>query len=197
MDINELAGTIVREVLSQLRGTARKACIVVLENRDPHLAAMVQEALDEDVDIIFCGEDTAGRTPLRYILPHVTCSAMADLAAGRADTPVLQETLRLLLAGVQVEALEFEYKAYSETAPGPLYSLYAQHEKTLAGYGLKLFVHKKPKTMPHRQNLVTEAVVLHAVEAGACALAVPRGAVVTPLAAEVARNNNISILKQL
>lgn len=197
MDVNELVGAIAREVIKQLHGNADKTCVMVLENRDAHLVEMVKGYLGEEADIVFCGEDTAGRKPSRYILPYVTCSEMADLAAGRADAPILSEVLRLLLAGVQVEALEFEYKVYSETASGPLYSLYEGYEKTLSGFGLKSFVHKKPETVRYWQNLVTEAIVAQAAEAGARNLAVKLGAVVTPLAAEAAKNNNINILKQL
>ena len=197
MDVNELAAAIARQVLQQLRETPQKTCVMVLEQRDAHLAEMVRGYLGEDADLLFCGEDTAGRTPSRYILPYVTCTEMADLAAGRAQTPVQQEVLRLLLSGVPVEALEFEYKTYAETAPGPLFSLYQAYEKTLASYGLRPFAHKAPDAVRHWQNLVTAPVVEQAAQTGSACLCVRRDAVITPLAAEAAKNLNISIHRQL
>ena len=196
MDVQELVQTIVREVLKQLRGGPEKPCVMVLDARDEALAAKVEECLGEDVEVLYFGKDAGGRTPARYVLPFLSCGGMAELAGGRAVGPVLSETLRLLLAGIEVDVLEFEYKAYRETAPGPLYGLYETYEATLASFGLKEFRRRQPGTLRLGVDLVTERTVLQAREQGASVLRVPMTAKVTPLAAETARELNINILKR-
>ncbi|MFV0349499.1 MAG: hypothetical protein ACK5JO_13025 [Halodesulfovibrio sp.] len=195
MDVNELVSTIAREVLKQLNGKQEKPCVMILGARDAKVAAKVQAHLDEEADFVYFMEPTNGRTPSRYILPHLCCASMADLALGRASGSLMTEVLRLLLSGVKVETLEFGYKAYAETAPDSLYKLYESYEKTLAGYGLKEFSRKRPEAVRFRESLVTEKDVAGAAEKGATTLMVSAAAVVTPLAVEAAKNMNINIVK--
>ena len=197
MDMDELVRTIACEVLKQLRAGEAKPCVMVLENRDRQLDARVRECLGEDVDVLFFGEDAAGRTPARHILPCLSCGDMADLANGKASGPFMDSTLRLLLTGVPVETMEFEYHAYAKTAPDALYNLYASYEKRLAAYGLTALRSKQPDALRLREDLVTEKIVLEAHQAGASTLWVPLTAKVTPLAAETARNMHLNILKRL
>lgn len=133
----------------------------------------------------------------RYILPFLSCNDMADLAQGKASGIFMSEVLRLLLAGKEVEVMEFEYRSYSETAPVALYGLYQSYEKTLAAYGLKECGRKQPDAVRFREDLLTAADVNKARENGALTLMIPLSAKVTPLAAEAARNLNINILKGL
>jgi len=197
VDVNELARTIAGEVLKQLNGAKEKPCVMILCARDGQVAAKVRAQLEEEADFLFFAEPAAGRTPQRYILPHLCCATMADLALGRASGSLMTEVLRLLLSGVTVEVLEFGYRAYAETAPGPLYSLYESYEKTLAGYGMREFRRRQPDTVRVREGLVTEATVNAALEKGAAVLQVPAGAVVTPLAAEIAGRGHLAIQKCL
>lgn len=196
MEVQDLIRAIAQEVLKHIRMEAEKACVMVLEKRDEALAAKVRECLGSEEQVLFFGEDAGGRTPARHILPWLSCSAMAELAAGMASGPLLSEALRLLLAGSEVEVLEFEYKAYGETAPRPLYSLYQSYEKTLAAYGMKEFRRQQPGTVRLGENLVTEKTVIQARDKGASVLLVPATAKVTPLAADAARSMNINILKR-
>ena len=196
MDADDLIRNIVREVLNQLRGTTEKACVLVLAERDEVLASEVRQLAGEDSDVLFFGEDIGKRVPERYILPNLCCAAMADLAGGRASGKFLTEVLRLLLTGQKVEVLHFGYTAYAETAPGPLYELYTSHRKTLETYGVSEFRKKRPDTFVFREYLVTEEVVGRAHGDGASTLAVPAEAIITPLAAETARNLDINIMKR-
>lgn len=200
MDMNELARTIAQEVLKQLKAEQETAqsgaeCVHVLAERDCTLAETVREHLGDEYEFCYFGEDMHGRTPCRYLLPYVSCADMAALATGRASGPIFTEVLRLLLLGREVEVLEFEYKAYGGTAPGPLYSLYEAHEQTLAGFGLKGFKPKQPDTIRFRETLVTGDSVMQA--RGAKVLMVPAGALVTPQAMEEARTLNLTIQKCL
>ena len=197
MDLQELIRTVTREVLDQLRQASERPRVLVLAERDESLAARVRELLDEDVEVIFWGEEAGGRPPARYILPRLSCGDMADLAAGKAGGGLAAEVLRLLLAGTAVDVLAFEHREYLETAPRPLCALYESYENALASYGLKALARKRPAAVKAREALVTAAVVERAHSDGASSLLVPVGAKVTPLAAEIAGNLRITILKKL
>ncbi|MFW5488273.1 MAG: hypothetical protein ACNI3A_07640 [Desulfovibrio sp.] len=197
MDVNELIGSIAREVLNQLRGEAQAPCVSVLADRDDALAEKIRPHLGEGDRILFSGEAAGDTVPYRYILPYLSCSDMADLAIGRASGGAVSEVLSLLLSGREVEVLEFGYQAYGETAPGPLYELYAAYGKTLATYGLVEFRRRRPDTIRFREGLVTEKNVERAHEDGASTLMVPASAVITPLALEAADRLHINILKGL
>lgn len=197
VDVSDLVRTVVREVLAQMRGdNPRQACVLVLAGRDGALAQRIRQSLGEDADLLFAGEDAAGRTPDRTVLPLLSCRDMAELAGGGASGQIPSEVLRLLLLGREVEVLEFEYKAYAETAPGPLYALYEAQERTLASYGLKAFRAKRPETVRFRDGLVTAKDVERAKAQGAATLLVSESARITPLAAETADGLNISIRKE-
>lgn len=201
MDLQELIRTITLEVLARLQERPSRPCVLVLAERGESQAARVRELLpeilsaiqEEGVDLIFLGEDASGRTPIRCILPSLSCEDMADLAAGRACGPLAAEVLRLLLAGTKVEVLNFAYRAYAKTAPAALYALYQAHEKTLIGYGLTAFK-PKPASIEFTESLVTAAVIERAHKAGAEVVQVPAGAKITPLAMDTAKSLRITIL---
>jgi len=201
VDISELVRTVVREVMERMDEKGAKPCVMVLAVRDAALLERVEPLIApfyaERADILFMGEDSAGRVPARYILPVLSCSDMADLAAGRASSPCMEEVLALLLRGREVEVLEFAYRSFADSAPGPLCDLYAGYEKVLAGYGVKAFRPRTPDSVRVRENLITAAVVEQAGAEGIRSLVVPVTANVTPLAAETAEALHMSILKQL
>lgn len=200
MDMAELVRTIVQEVLERTEAARAKACVKVLAPREEALerrmAALISPFYAEGADMFFQGEGTGGRTPVRYVLPELSCSDMADLAAGKASSPLMEEVLGLLLSGIAVEVAEFSYRAFAETAPGPLYERYVAYEKVLAGYGLRAFRPWVPEKAMVREKLITAAMVEKAGVEGRRALVVPAGASITPLAAEKAEELHISIVKE-
>ena len=195
MNTEELVRTIAAEVLRQLRADTAKPCVRVLAERAADTAARVRDWLDQDVDMIFLGEDAESRAPQHHILPRLSCSDMAELSLGRASTPTTLEALDLLLAGTPVEVLEFAYRAHANTAPSALYALYQTHEKTLAAFGLRQLVRKGPDTLALHKNLVTEKDVVEAAGQGATTLRLPVTATVTPLALDAATNLHVAIRK--
>lgn len=194
MDLNELVATITREVIRQMGKKTEKECVMILENQDCTLVPRILEHIG-DVDLLFFGDDPGTRTPVRYILPQLSCTNMADLAAGRALEPVAEEVLRLLLSGTKVEIFEFEYRSYAETAPGPLYSLYESYEATLSTFGLKEFIKKQPVIQRFKKAVVTEKDIIQANNKGVLELRIPENANITPLAAECAKELNVKLLK--
>ena len=207
MDMHELVATIVRQVLEQLQKGASlpegaqasaRPCIMVLSPRNENIAARLKENFGESVELCFFGENSAVNTSsVRYILPFLACGELAELAAGKASGTFTLEALRLLLSGKEVEVMEFEYKAYSQSAPAKLYSLYEGYEKTLASYGMVPFRPKMPEVFRFRDSLVTEKAVEAARENGAKSIMVPEAAIVTPLARDTARDLNIDIFERL
>ncbi len=211
MDMHELARQIAREVLAQLGSApvvngARPAgwtsintpieeWVMVLGERGADLVARVTEALGTGAGLIFFGEDAGSRPLARHILPFLSCADMADLACGRASGRAAEKALQLLLSGVRVYVLEFEYKSYRETAPSSLYALYEGHKKTLAAYGLIEWF-KKRESWHSTENLITEKHVLEAGKSGSTLMVVPIRAIVTPLAIDAARKFNMVFEKR-
>lgn len=197
MDVNELVRSIAQEVMKQLQEQNERECILVLADKDSVSAEQIQGLAGGEQDVLYRGENTAGRKICRYVLPSISCHDMADLAHGRATGPYMEEVLQLLLNGTEVEVLDYGHHRYSETAPGPLFLLYEKYVETLIGYGLKPFIHKSPEYLRCWDKLVTEQAVRNTGRQGASVLQVLVGAQVTPLAAETAKELNISINKCL
>lgn len=195
-DVKELVRAVAREVLRQLKDLEpAKDCVLVLARRDQAVAEKVRSLVGGEYEYFFFGDELHDRTPCRYILPSLSCTAMAELSFGGASGPLPQKVLELLLLGREVEVLEYEYQAHADTAPGPLFDLYRSQAETLAGFGLRAFKPEPPDTVRFRENLVTASVVDKA--AGAKVLMVPERAVVTPLARETAETANMDIRKCL
>jgi len=197
MDVNELVRTIAQEVIQQLQGQQNSDCILVLAEKETISAEKIQELAGANCPVLYCGDSVAGRNVSRYVLPFLSCNDMADLAHGKASGPIMQQVLELLLAGTEVEVLDYGHRRYSETAPGPLFLQYERYVETLIGYGLIPFKHKQPEYIRCWEPLVTEQVVHHVKQQGAPVLQALTGAQVTPLAVEAAKEHNISIKKCL
>ncbi len=198
METAELVRIIVQEVLRQVQPAAPGGCVRVLAPRSETLAARVAplvEAWHGPVELVFSGEDPDGRKALRHILPALPCSDMAGLAMGHASCPAMQEVLDLLLRGVAVEVLEFEYRRHAATAPGALYALYEGYERTLAGFGLREFRAKMPETVRRQESLITAQTVEEAGRDEARTIQVPASARITPLALDAADNLGIRIVR--
>ncbi|MCW7753353.1 hypothetical protein OOT00_05060 [Desulfobotulus sp. H1] len=196
MDVDELVRTITREVLRQMTGESPRKSVMVLAERTDFLAERIQGLLGQEAEIRFRGEGGVQKGADRYILPFLSCGSMADLAAGRPGEGEVSEVLSLLLKGYTVDVLDFEYRMYTDTAPGPLYGLYESYRKTLAAYGLKEFVRDQPHALRLKKTLVTEKDILEAQEQGASVLWLSMDAKVTPLAAESAKDLNVRLLKR-
>jgi ethanolamine utilization protein len=196
MDLNELAQIITREILRQINEETKKDCIKVVGKRSSELIEICEKKLGGNVEIVFSDDSAENKTFARYIVPVISCSSMAELAAGMATNPLTGEILKLLLTGTLVETFEFEYKNFIETAPEALCRLYESYEETLSQYGLKQFEEVLSNTLRLRTNLVTEKDVFMAQEKGASVLFIPEKANITPLAADSARDLNVRLLKQ-
>jgi len=197
MEIDELVRTITANVLKQMQHSTTRECCMVLSRRNPLITERIQQLTGQDVEICYFGEEQQNQTICRYILPSLSCNNMADLAAGRAQGLYVKEVLSLLLQGTEVEVLDFDYKNFSETAPGPLYRLYESYLDTLKSFGLVSFREIKPEFFRCWKELVTDQVVNETEQKGASTLVVSRTSKITPLALETAKTLNITIQKSL
>ncbi len=198
MEPAALVRIIVQEVLKRVQPVQQAACVRILAPRSEALAARIAplvEAWHGHVDLVFSGEESAGREVVRHILPELSCTDMADLVAGRGSCPHVREVLDLLLRGVRIDVLEFEYRRYAATAPGALYALYEGYERTLAGYGLGVFREKKPETVRRQESLITAQTVEEAGRDEVRTIKVQASAKITPLAREAADTLGIRIIR--
>ena len=189
---NELVRKVVEEVLRRLR--SGRETVRVLGERSEALASALEPYLEPGATLLFHGEGGDGQA-CRRILPVLTCADMAGLALGRASSPEAAETLALLLAGQEIEVLEFAYRAYRHSAPEALYALYASYEERLAAFGL---VPVRPRTRTAcapRGGLLTARDVRDAAKSGASAITLRAGTLVTPLAVDAAKDARIALVK--
>lgn len=171
--------------------------VQVLAPRTEGIVARLVQVLGAGYQWVFQGEAYAENAVQRYVLPMLSCSSLAAFATGQAPTPADAAVLALLLHGKVVEVLEFEHHNFRATAPAALYGLYAAHEATVATFGLCPVRLPAPAEVLHTDRLVTEADVTKAHASGTATLAVLEQAIVTPLAAEVAAQCGITIVKRL
>ncbi len=197
MEIDDLVRTITTNVIQQLQTKPTKECCMVFSRRESNLTQRIQALVGTNVSIRYFGEELQSQTVNRYILPSLSCNNMANLAAGRVEGLYAKEVMSLLLQGTEVEVLDFDYKSFSETAPGPLYRLYQSYQETLQSFGLVSFREKKPDSIRVWKELVTEKTINETEQRGASTLVVPRTSKITPLAIETAKQLNITIQKSL
>jgi len=201
MDADILVKTIVERVLSELQSglpVSNKANVMVLSTYSKLVEEQTLKCLNaNDVELHFLGDSCPEKKIARYIIPQLSCRDMAELASGQAKSPVTEAVLPLLLEGTVVEVLDYEYKAYENTAAPGLYKLYMQHESTLSSFGLAAF---KPEPEPVARcwhKLIAEKDVEQAAHNGAKEMHVTKDSVITPLAMEQAKLSQIDIYKTL
>ncbi len=177
--------------------TSSLPVVQVLAPRAEGLVGRLAQVLGAGYQYIFQGEGLGESTVQRYVLPLLSCTSLAALATGQAPTAQDAAVLALLLRGKVVEVLEWEHHNFRATAPAALYGLYAAHEAAVAEFGLVPVRTPAPEEILHTDRLVTEADVTKAHASGTTKLAVLKQAIVTPLAAEVAAQCGITIVKRL
>lgn len=201
MDSDTLIQTIVERVLTQLqneRSAKSKSKVMVFggysEEVEKHIGKCIRST---DVELCFWNDAHHSIEVERYIIPHLLCGDMADLALGTAKDPVSKKVLQLLLEGKVVEVMEYEYKAYEKTISPALYKLYQQYEDTLDSFGLKALKADPEPVLRFWQKLITEKDVGQAAKDGAKEIHVTSDCVITPLAVDQAKSDHISIYKKL
>lgn len=195
MDVEALVRAIATEVLKQVNGAEDRDRVLIIGDKSCPKCRDVEKRLGQGHTFVYPDEDPGAEVKIRRILPYLSIRHMAEMAAGKAEGPLMETAFRALLAGGKVEVVEFEYKRYAETAPEGLMRLFEGQEATLASFGLTAFDTQRRETLRFRKSLVTEADVAEATQRGARVLLLPQDARVTALAAESARDSGLTIAR--
>ncbi|VVS91714.1 hypothetical protein [Desulfoluna spongiiphila] len=195
MDVEALVKAIAAEVLKQVGEESEAPRVLIIGEKTCPKCRAAEKQLGKGHTFLYPDEDPGPGETLRRIVPYLSIRHMADMAAGRADGPLMEKVLAALLAGQPVEVVAYEYKRYADTAPEGLMRLFEGQEAALASFGLSPMDTTKRDTVRIRKPLVTEADVAGAGEQGATELRLPADAQVTPLAVESARDLGITLTR--
>jgi len=193
MDVEALIKAITVEVLKQVGGKEGNPSVLIIGEKTCKKCQAVETKLGVDHRFLYPDEAPGAGETMRRIVPYLSIRHMADMAAGKAEGPLMEMVLAALLAGQPVEVMEYEYKRYADTAPEGLMRLFEGQEAALATFGLTAMDMTKRDTVRVRKPLVTDADVAEANQKGARELLLPEDAQVTPLAVESARDLGITI----
>ena len=196
MDVEALVKAIAAEVLKQVSGKEETSSVLIIGDKTCKKCQAAEKRLGKEVAFLYPDEDPGVALSLRRIVPYLSIRHMADMAAGKAEGPLMEKVLQALLAGHPVEVMEFEYKRHADTAPEGLMRLFEGQEAALASFGLTAIDMTKRETVRVRKSLVTDADVAEAGQKGARELVLPVNTQVTPLAVESARELGITISRR-
>lgn len=193
MEMEELVKLIAKEVLKQAAGREEEKPVLIIGEKTCRKCQAAEKLLGPGHRFLYPGEAPDAGEEIRRIVPYLSIRHMADMAAGKAEGPLMEMVLAALLAGQRVEVVEYEYRRHADTAPEGLMRLFEGQEAALASFGLTAMDLTKCDTVRIRKPLVTEADVTEAAERHARELLLPADARMTPLAAESAANLGITI----
>ena len=186
MDLEALVKAITAEVFKQVNGEETPS-VLIIGDRTCKKCQAAEKLLGKNVAVLYPDENPGAGESLRRIVPYLSIRHMAEMAAGKAEGPLMEIVLQALLAGQPVEVMEFEYRRHADTAPEGLMRLFEGQEEALASFGLTAMDLMKRDMIRIRKPLVTDADVAEANQRGARELLLPVDAQVTPLAVESAR----------
>ena len=196
MDMETLVKAIAEEVLKQAAGREEATPVLIIGERGCPKCEAAEKHLGEGHRFLYPDEAPGADAEIRRIVPYLSIRHMADLAAARADGPLMEVVFAALLAGRPVEVMEFEYRRHADTAPEGLLRLFEEQERTLATFGLAAMDLTSRDTVRIRKKLVAEADVAEAGRKKARELLLPPGARMTPLAEESAAKLGIAISRK-
>lgn len=197
-----LIESIVQEVVARFQVLSHQKTILVLGRETDVDPARLEEYFQNTSRFMYLEqitENVADVTTKGYekvIVPCLSCSDMADLAIGKASGGVATIILSLLLNGQCVEVLDFEYHGFVNSIPSNLWALYESYEKTLVGFGLSSCASVSCRSVVLSKCLITEQDVTDMLAAGAESVTVAHGAIITPLALDIAKTHKLQIIKK-
>ena len=213
MDLESLVKKIAAEILQELKGEltselkgglvralgSDKKTIAVFGKPDEAYPDPVSRIINSGVRVLYVDDDWQGQNIDRYILPFMTLNQMGDLSRGMARGRIAGMVLDTVLRGRTVEVAEYGVEHYRKTAPEALVSLYETQKETLMGFGirpLKVDQGGQRKSMClTEKSLITEKDIHQALARHVNRLKVAKNGCVTPLAADLARENQIEIIR--
>ena len=184
---------LVAEVLARLENTpSHRALVLACRDKADH--ARVRTTVGEAIELLYLDEGIDPATVDRLLLPTLHWTDMADLANGRAVGKVSRLMLDLLLAGREIEVLEYAYHDRIKQAPPALIALYRRYEEQLKSFGLRPLARRDAPLAPERK-LLSEKDLIACRAAGQMWVRISRNGVVTALAADYAKAHGMTIFR--
>ncbi|SHO52786.1 hypothetical protein [Desulfopila aestuarii] len=188
----ELVARLVDEIVGRLTDDHGAEHVLVIGSRNVGNEIFLPSDNAANRKIFFYDESYDNQKIDRYVLPSLQINDMADLALGRAVTPVAEMVRSLLLSGKKVEVLNYVYMAHESTAPPKLYQLYSEYAETLHAFGLAPV--KEVRKLVCLTNRIISEKDLKACRAGGIKrIAIYPKTIVTSLAEDYARQFGIEI----
>ncbi len=191
---------IVRKIVKQILTPPEKLRALILASEKEAATHNIADFLPNNYQPVFIAERGWEQvlSPMDesfdiILLPYLSCTAMADIAVGRASGKVSKAVLSLLLQGKTVSVIHFEYKTTAKNAAAPLLTLYDSYEKTLAGYGLIAYNYKAAQLLHVEKRLITEQEIDKLAVNGVQSITIHHDAILTALATDLARKHTIEI----
>lgn len=206
MEYDKLVDTIVHEVLTKIntdifQGTNEKIAVIFdkddLQKYSNIMSPEYKVVLYED-NIRDCSV---------VIITKLCLKTMANLANLISSTKEEEFIIKMLMKGKKIYVADegLIYKKYKNSAPKQVYNKFLEFEGVLKNYGIEImnsYLNKtntttieKEETVVINKNLITEADVRKQYLMGNKAICINSKSIITPLAKDYIKINNIEILK--
>lgn len=190
----ELVASLVSEVLSQLghHNSPHHERVLVIGSRESAQGIDLSQTSAGRCELLYSDECAIHTNTDRYILPRLTLNDMADLALGRAVSPIAIAVRDLLLEGKTVEVAEYTYLSHKGSAKPSLFRLYSDYDKTLQSFGLVALAPVVQQGQLHKR-VISEQDIRNCQAQGMLSIQIPKNGVLTALGADYAREHGIEI----
>ena len=131
------------------------------------------------------------------LISKLCIKGLSNIAQGTCTTKAENFALEMLLKGKKVYILEdgIEYRKYKNTAPKVLYNKYIKFEEELLAYGIDTTAIADEFTINlSNKKLVSESDLRKPHINGVRTLIVDKKAIITPLAKDYIRINNLNVV---
>lgn len=220
MNFDNIVDLIVEEVYKKISESPKKSgtnklAVIIGENRNSSLFNI----LDNTYSIVQYNENIKDCDVV--IIPFLCIKGIANLANLTTTTKSEYFIIKMLMSGKKVYVLEdgLQYRKYKNTAPKALYNKYLEFEDKLINFGVEIIQSlnieskllnssslekvpllsninedKKSGEIRHKK-LISEADIRKIYMSGSRVIFVDKGSIITPLANDFVRINNIDIIK--
>ncbi|MGL4848643.1 MAG: TIGR02536 family ethanolamine utilization protein [Clostridium sp.] len=206
MDYNQLIKVLVDEIYLKINSKEPiKERMIVIGNREceklkefeEKYSVVKYEANMEMAEALF--------------LTNLSIRELSNLSLGMASSEIEEYILKYIMSGRDVYVLSdgMEYKEYKKTAPKLLYRKYVEDEESLVSYGVKLINHSteiekeknyttekassEEKQITLTKKLISESDLRKPYINGVRDIIINKKTIITPLAKDYIRINNINI----
>lgn len=217
MNYDKMVSLIVEEVLDKLKETPeinkRIKKAVVFQDGDLNY---FNDFLGKEYNIISYDENIQDCDIA--IIPKLPIGTMANLANLNTSSSEEKFIITMIMKGKKIYILEqgIEYRIYKDTAPKQLYNKYLNFEKQLINYGIEIlnqgcnskiiasyhgelsssFSIEDAKSEKISKRVITENDMIRIYEKGKNVIIVGDNSILTPLARDFIKINNIEIIKR-